>query len=147
MTAAISGCGKAISIIRHFQLSGRPLEQRGPDNRGCTVSPSRVVIYLASEASPLVINTWNFYVCLSVCLSVVDRQSICSFSIDDSYPLRSPSNMLCMLLPSIIMVPSCTSKRWNSFVRPILVTPPKQHRVLSSAAVNPQPLLGIGQFV
>ena len=38
MTAAISGCvGKAISIIRHFQLSGRPLEQRGPDNRGCTV--------------------------------------------------------------------------------------------------------------
>ena len=37
MTAAISGCGKAISIIRHFQLSGRSLEQRGPDNRGCTV--------------------------------------------------------------------------------------------------------------
>ena len=37
MTAAISGCGKAISIIRQFQLSGRPLEQRGPDNRGCTV--------------------------------------------------------------------------------------------------------------
>ena len=56
MTAAISGCGKAISIIRHFQLSGRPLEQRGPDNRGCTVLAFRVyflnsnIQYLINEA-------------------------------------------------------------------------------------------------
>ena len=37
VTAAKSGCGKAISVIRYFRLSGTPLEQRGPDSRGSTV--------------------------------------------------------------------------------------------------------------
>ena len=61
---------------------------------------------LTSKASPLVINAWNF----QVCLSVVDRQSTCSFSVYNSYHCAHPKHACILWTP-------------NSFIQIVVVDP------------------------